>query len=177
MKTDSSVVSLTEMSLRLSPATPTISGSRPARPLVNTTSPVSALSTPVTPGRVRRLPRSPSALELWKCRLENPLRPYAALQVLGRATDENLAVIDDGHSPAELVGFFHVVGGQHDGNPTLSELANDVPQCQTRLRIEARARLVEETVLGIVGDSACDLHPLASPPDRVFTKVWISPSA
>ena len=69
-------------------------------------------------------------------------------------------MIDDGDTLAQLVGFFHVMGGQDNGDPTLLKFADDVPQCQTRLRIEACTGLIQEEHFGIVGDGASDLDPL-----------------
>ena len=44
--------------------------------------------------------------------------------------------------------------------PTLSEFANDVPQCQTCLGIESCAGLVEKQHLGIVRNGPRNLHAL-----------------
>ena len=69
-------------------------------------------------------------------------------------------MVDDGHTIAQLVGFFHVMGGQDNRDALLAKPADDVPQCQTCLRIETCAGLVEKQDLGIVRDGAGDLHSL-----------------
>ena len=54
------------------------------------------------------------------------------------------AVVDDGEPVAELVGLLHVVGGEQDGLAVGVELAEDLPQGDAALRVEAGGRLVEE---------------------------------
>ena len=55
-----------------------------------------------------------------------------------------MAVVDDRQAVAELVGLLHVVRGEEDGLALLVELAEDLPQRETALRIEAGGGLVEE---------------------------------
>jgi len=62
------------------------------------------------------------------------------------------------------------VGGEDNGDPTLSEFANDVPQCQTRLGIESRAGLVEKQNFRLVRNGAICTR-CANPPESVFTNV------
>src|SRR5271157_376939 len=88
------------------------------------------------------------------------LRAHAALQLLGSTAHQNFAVVDDGDPAAKHVRLFHVMSSEDDGDPTLSEFADDVPQCQTCLRVEAGTGLVEKEHFGFVGDGARDLHSL-----------------
>ena len=83
-----------------------------------------------------------------------------SLQLARRAQRDDAAVIDDGQALAERVGFFHVVRGEQNGFAALVVLANDLPQEQTRLRIEAGAGLVEKKHLRIVHHGARDGKPL-----------------
>ena len=81
---------------------------------------------------------------------------HRRFQFVRRAESDDAAVIDDGEALAERVGFFHVVRGQQNGFAALVVLANDFPEQQSRLRIEAGARLVEEEHLRIVHHGARD---------------------
>ena len=65
-------------------------------------------------------------------------------------------MIDDGEALAECVGFFHVVRGKQNSFAALVVLANDFPEQQACLRIEAGAGLVQEEHLRIVHHGAGD---------------------
>src|SRR5215213_5667416 len=69
-------------------------------------------------------------------------------------------MIDDGESLAQSVSLFHVVCSQQDCLTTLVVFTNDFPEQQTRLRIEAGARLIEEERLRIVHHRARDRESL-----------------
>jgi len=69
---------------------------------------------------------------------------HAALERGRGVQREDLAVIHDGDPVAELVGLFHVVRGEHDRLAVAVQLAEQVPQRQAALRVQARGRLVEE---------------------------------
>ena len=70
--------------------------------------------------------------------------PVGVLELGGRAEGQHLAVVDDGEAVAELVGLFHVVGGEQDGLAVAVQLAEDLPQGDAALGIEAGGGLVEE---------------------------------
>ena len=70
--------------------------------------------------------------------------PTLRLSSAGRVEGQDLAVVHDRHPVAELVGFFHVVGGQHDRLPLGVEVPQEIPQRQAALGVESRRRLVEE---------------------------------
>ncbi len=57
---------------------------------------------------------------------------------------------------AQRVGLVHVVGGEDDGLALAVVIADDVPEQQAGLRIEAGGRLVEEQHFGIVHHGAGD---------------------
>ena len=62
----------------------------------------------------------------------------------GRVEGEDRAVVDDRDPVAELVGLLHVVRGEEDRLPVVVQLAEDLPQGDAALRVEAGGRLVEE---------------------------------
>ena len=78
----------------------------------------------------------------------------------GRIEREELPLVDDGQPVAKLIGFFHVVRRHDDGPPLRVQLAQNLPQRETRLGIEADRRLVEEDDARIVRQSAGDHEPL-----------------
>src|SRR5262249_6022637 len=92
--------------------------------------------------------------------LEHFLRSYSALQFLRSITNQDLSVIDDGHAIAQFVGLLHVVRRKQNGDALLPQCAYVVPHRKPRLRIEARARLVEKQNSGIVSNGAGDLNAL-----------------
>jgi len=65
-------------------------------------------------------------------------------------------MIDNRDALAESVGFFHVVGGEQDRFAELVIFANDLPEQDAGLGIEAGAGLVEEEDLRIVHHGAGD---------------------
>ena len=67
-----------------------------------------------------------------------------AFSAAGVSSASSLPLIDDGQAVAELVRLLHVVRRHHDRAPLRVQLAQDVPQREPRLRIEADRRLVEE---------------------------------
>src|SRR5581483_1266819 len=69
-------------------------------------------------------------------------------------------MIDNGYTIAKLVGFLHIMRGQHDRNSPGEELANAVPKCESALGIEPGTGLIEKKNFRLVSDSAGDLHPL-----------------
>ena len=61
-------------------------------------------------------------------------------------------MVHDRHPVAELVGLLHVVRGQQDRLAVGVQLAEDLPQRDAALRVEAGGRLVEEQHLRPVHD-------------------------
>jgi hypothetical protein len=78
----------------------------------------------------------------------------------GGVFDEDLAVVDDGEAIAELVGLFHVMRGEDDGDALAAKALDGFPHGDAALGIEASGGLVEEEDLGMVGDGAGDLETL-----------------
>src|SRR6185369_8106665 len=92
---------------------------------------------------------------------------HGSLQLRRRAERDVAPVIDNGETLAERVSLFHVVRRQEDRLAALVVFANDLPEQQTRLRIESGAWFVEKEHLRIVHHRACDretLHHAAGEP-------------
>ena len=89
--------------------------------------------------------------------------PTDCFSAAGRVEREDLAVVHDRHPIAELVGLLHVVGRQQDRLPLAVQLAEDLPQRQAALRVQARGRLVEEQHRRAVEDRARHHQPLGHP--------------
>ena len=53
-------------------------------------------------------------------------------------------MVDDPDAVAEVLGFVHGVGREHDGDAAVAQLADHGPRRRTRVRIHARGRFVEE---------------------------------
>jgi len=68
--------------------------------------------------------------------------------------------VHDGDAVTERLGFFHVMGGQHDGAPLGMDLVDKVPQVAARLRVEAGRGLVQEHEIGRVDEGGGDGEPL-----------------
>ena len=84
----------------------------------------------------------------------------AAFQ-LGRCVEcEDLAVIHDRHTVAQLVGFFHVVGRQHDGLALGVESLEQLPQRQASLGVETGGGFVEKENRRTVEDRPGHHEPL-----------------
>src|SRR6185437_939327 len=82
------------------------------------------------------------------------------LEPLGRIKGQHLAVVDDGDALAKLVGLFHVVGGEDDGDAFFAQAAHGFPHGDAALWIETGTGLVEKKHGGTVGDGAGDLNAL-----------------
>ncbi len=76
---------------------------------------------------------------------------------------EDLAVVHDRHTVAELVRLLHVVGREQDRLALLVQLAEELPQREPALRVEAGSRLVHEEDRRPVEDRPGDHEPLRHP--------------
>src|SRR6202521_187571 len=77
-------------------------------------------------------------------------------QLLRSSQSDDTAVINDGEALTQGVGLFHVMGGQQDRFAALVVFADDFPQEQTGLRVQASTGFVQEKDLRIVHHSASD---------------------
>lgn len=71
-----------------------------------------------------------------------------------------MAPVDDGHPVAELIGLFHVVGGEEDGLAFSVELAQDLPHGNAALGIQPGGGFIEEQHRGPVHDGTGHHQPL-----------------
>src|SRR5699024_7371951 len=78
------------------------------------------------------------------------------------------AVVNDPDSIAEVLGFLHVVRGEHNSRTTVSDVLDDIPHRQAGLRIQRRGQLVEEDHLRAVQQGKSDEDPLALPSGETF---------
>src|SRR5216684_2458552 len=69
-----------------------------------------------------------------------------------RTQSHNLAVIHDGDTVAEALGFFNVMSGHQDGFFLSLQFLDDVVNLAANLRIEAGGGLIEEEDFGIVDE-------------------------
>ena len=88
---------------------------------------------------------------------------------LARRTDRHdLAPVHHDQPVAQLLGFVHVVRGQHERDPALLEPVQPVPQHVASLRIEPGRRLVEQQQFGLVDQCAGDRDPSLHAPRQRF---------
>src|SRR6266540_1403375 len=72
------------------------------------------------------------------------------LQLLRRALDDDLPVVDDRQAPRQPVGLLEVVGGQQDGEPLAGQAGDLLPHVGAGLRVQAGGGLVQEQRPGAV---------------------------
>src|SRR5260370_5535473 len=77
-------------------------------------------------------------------------------QLQRSAQGDDAAMIDKREAFAERVGFFHVVGGQQNRCAALVVFADDLPQKQTRLRVQTSAGFIQKKHLRVVHHGARD---------------------
>ena len=83
-----------------------------------------------------------------------------ALQLVGRALDDDAAAVDDREPRGEPVGLLQVVRREQDRHQLLARQALDlVPHLRARLGVEAGRRLVEEQHLRAVQQADRDVEP------------------
>ena len=70
--------------------------------------------------------------------LDDMLAAESGDEFAWRAEGDDPAVIHDGYRVAELLGLFHVMGGQDDRFTVRLDLVDDVPQVVPRLGVEPR---------------------------------------
>ena len=69
-------------------------------------------------------------------------------------------MIHDRDPIADFIGFFHVMGRQHDSDSFAAQSLDCVPHGDPALRIEPGAGFIEEQNCGTMGDGAGNLYPL-----------------
>ena len=95
-----------------------------------------------------------------KRKLQDVLGPKRGDE-LARGSESNpLPVVHDGHTVAEPLGFFHIVGGEQNGSTCGLQSFYQAPELPPRLRIEAGGRLVQEEQLRVAHQRAGQGEPL-----------------
>ena len=79
----------------------------------------------------------------------------AGNQFLRRAAGDDLALIDDGQTVAQSLGFIHVMRCQQNRAAPLLKLPDNLPQLTATLWIKAGGWLVEKENLGIPNQRRC----------------------
>ena len=87
----------------------------------------------------------------------------AAHQLGGRAAGHRDAVVDDHQPVGQLLGLGQLVGGQHDGDAVAAQRVDQLPHHDSRVRVHARGRLVEEHQLRPADHRARQRQPLLLP--------------
>src|SRR5688572_29161869 len=82
-----------------------------------------------------------------------------ALQLVGGAVSDDLAVVDDRQPVGQGVRLLDVMGRQEYGRARFAQTADLVPHPRSRLGIEAGGRLVEEEDRRSVDDAQTDIEP------------------
>ena len=77
-------------------------------------------------------------------------------QLSRRSLGDDTATVHHHQPITQLLGFVHVMGGEHESHALLFEAIQAIPQDVTRLRIETRGGLVEEQQLGSVDEASRD---------------------
>src|SRR5437868_14886348 len=88
-------------------------------------------------------------------------------QLSRRAQRYHPTVIDDCDAIAQALGFFHVVGRQHDRPALVLKLRDQIPELPARLRIEPGGGFVEEEELWVADESASNSQTLLLPPREI----------
>ena len=76
-----------------------------------------------------------------------------------RALGDDVAAVHDHEPIAELLGFVHVVRGEHERDALALQAGTAGPKQVARLRVEAGRRLVEQEHVGRVDQPASDREP------------------
>ena len=72
---------------------------------------------------------------------------YLALEFVGSALGDQVALVEYRDPVGELIGFFEILGGEENGHAVGHQLTDDVPHRATAARIQSRRRLVQENDL------------------------------
>ena len=84
-----------------------------------------------------------------------------ALELVGRALGDHLAMIDDDDPGGEAIGLIEVLRGEQHGGAVLLELLDQIPHRQAAARVESGCRLVEEQHRRAGDQAHCDVEPPA----------------
>ena len=87
----------------------------------------------------------------------------AALQLGGGSFGDDPALVEHRDPVGQLVCLVEVLGGEQDGDPSRSELTNDLPHGATAARVQAGGRLVEEDHPGPIHKGHRQVEPSPHP--------------
>src|ERR1700722_1645047 len=91
---------------------------------------------------------------------DRPLGTMAAHQILRPADLDDLSVLNDGHTVAQPLGFFHQMSSHEDRFAAIADAAHQIPDSAARLRIEPGGQFIEKHYFRIVDKSQRDKQPL-----------------
>ena len=91
---------------------------------------------------------------------DHVLRASGGDQFARAAESDLFAVVHDGDTLAEALGFVHVVRGEKDGAAGGFELLDQIPKLAAGLRVEAGGGLIEKQKIGIANEGAGESEAL-----------------
>ncbi|HEX8006215.1 MAG TPA: hypothetical protein VF482_07290 [Trebonia sp.] len=96
-------------------------------------------------------------------------------QLVGRSLGDLLSLIDDDDTVREVLGFFHVLGGEQHRRAGVDQFPDESPHLVTGSRVQAGGRLVEEQDRGVRDQAGPDVeappHPARVGLDQVVGRV------
>src|SRR5215510_15277624 len=114
--------------------------------------------------RQRRRKRAQPAVRVLNLQLDQVAARHSGLELRRRAHLQELAFVHDRDSLTKLICFFHVMRREEDRLAFCVELAQQIPDRATSLRVKAGGRLIEKQNRRIVHQRASDLQPLRHAP-------------
>jgi hypothetical protein len=81
-------------------------------------------------------------------------------QLGGRASRDRAAMIDDHHTPGQLVSLLQILGGEEHVGPVGNEITDCGPKLHPAARVEARGWLVEQQQLRSTNQTRAQIEPL-----------------
>src|SRR5215471_7154387 len=92
--------------------------------------------------------------------VDNVLAPKRSDQLPRRTRSDDFAVIHNRDAVTEPFGLVHVVRRKQDSTAAIAEVANDVPELPSSLRIKSRRWLIEEKQIRIADERTRHGKPL-----------------
>ena len=84
------------------------------------------------------------------------------LEAFGRIQGHDASLVDEGHPTAQLIGLFHIVGGQKDRHALRGQTSDDGANIASHVGVQAACRLVEKEHFRLMeqppGDEQSLLH-------------------
>ena len=89
----------------------------------------------------------------------DPLAAHLGLELVGGATGDDLAVVDDRDRMGEFVGLLEVLGREQERRPFADQVADHVPHPEPASRVESGRGLVEEQQARSSDQRAAEVEP------------------